>query len=350
MAASTLCSGRLSTWVAGRARWKICSAVANPDGRGGHLALLRRAARRDGARRTHAGLRAHRPRDRTGDRRAALVAPAGRFLRRDEPDGRARTGRGRRGGKAARRFRLSGAATARRGRARVPARPGPRRTRPDFVPGQQRAKKKRPSCSSGCCAMRTGTSPPASRTSRNSRGRVRALAATAPERLQVVGDLRGLPHLLRTHHLVISRAETSIVQEAIAARCPLIAAKIGGRIEEANMLLLAAGQRRRARLETARRRPTGSSGRCVMKPACSHSGGAIWNRSAARAARWPSRVLFWSTIPFRPSNRRRDCARCPRPTENVPCAHTSRDPLAPPAEEAAPLRPAHPQRHGPMAS
>jgi processive 1,2-diacylglycerol beta-glucosyltransferase len=69
-------------------------------------------------------------------------------------------------------------------------------------------------------------------------GRVRALAATAPERLRVVGDLRGLPQLLRTHHLVISRAETSIVQEAIAARCPLIAAKIGGRIEEANMLLL----------------------------------------------------------------------------------------------------------------
>jgi hypothetical protein len=69
-------------------------------------------------------------------------------------------------------------------------------------------------------------------------GRVRVLAATAPERLQVQGDLRGLPQLLRTHHLVLSRAETSIVQEAIAARCPLIAAKVGGRIEEANMLLL----------------------------------------------------------------------------------------------------------------
>jgi hypothetical protein len=69
-------------------------------------------------------------------------------------------------------------------------------------------------------------------------GRIRAVAATAPERLQVIGDVRELPQLLRTHHLVISRAETSIVQEAIAARCPLIAAKIGGRIEEANMLLL----------------------------------------------------------------------------------------------------------------
>jgi processive 1,2-diacylglycerol beta-glucosyltransferase len=69
-------------------------------------------------------------------------------------------------------------------------------------------------------------------------GEVRVLAATAPERLRVLNRLHNLPHLLRTHHLVISRAETALVQEAIAARCPLIASKIGGRIEEATMLIL----------------------------------------------------------------------------------------------------------------
>jgi predicted metal-dependent phosphoesterase TrpH len=69
-------------------------------------------------------------------------------------------------------------------------------------------------------------------------GMARALAATAPERLQIIGQVRGLAQLLRTHHLVISRAETAIVQEAIAARCPLITPKTGSRIEEANMLLL----------------------------------------------------------------------------------------------------------------
>ncbi len=83
--------------------------------------------------------------------------------------------------------------------------------------------------------------------------RCRALAATAPERLRVTGNLRGLPQLLRGHHLVVSRAETSIVQEAIAARCPLIAAKIGSRIEEANMLLL---QRANAGARASRPRET----------------------------------------------------------------------------------------------
>lgn len=69
----------------------------------------------------------------------------------------------------------------------------------------------------------------------------RAKAATAPERMEVIGNLgnmRRMPQLLREHHVVISRAEAGIVQEAIAARCPLIVHKIGSGQEEGNFSLL----------------------------------------------------------------------------------------------------------------
>jgi processive 1,2-diacylglycerol beta-glucosyltransferase len=57
-------------------------------------------------------------------------------------------------------------------------------------------------------------------------------------RLEVIGHLRNLPQLLRRHDVVISRANTAVVQEAIAARCPLITPKIGSEREEANLTLL----------------------------------------------------------------------------------------------------------------
>jgi processive 1,2-diacylglycerol beta-glucosyltransferase len=66
----------------------------------------------------------------------------------------------------------------------------------------------------------------------------RAKAATAPGRMEVIGHTRRIPELLRSHHVVISKAEAGIVQEAIAARCPLIVNKIGSGPEEANCSLL----------------------------------------------------------------------------------------------------------------
>ena len=66
----------------------------------------------------------------------------------------------------------------------------------------------------------------------------RAKAATAPDRLEVIGHMRNLPQLLRRHDVVISRASTAVVQEAIAARCPLVAPKISSGGEEANLALL----------------------------------------------------------------------------------------------------------------
>lgn len=66
----------------------------------------------------------------------------------------------------------------------------------------------------------------------------RSKAATAPERMEVISHLRRIPQLLRSHHLVISRAEAGIVQEAIAARCPMIVHKIGSGQEEGNFSLL----------------------------------------------------------------------------------------------------------------
>jgi processive 1,2-diacylglycerol beta-glucosyltransferase len=69
----------------------------------------------------------------------------------------------------------------------------------------------------------------------------RAKAATAPERMEVIGPMphgRRMPQLLLGHHVVISRAEAGIVQEAIAARCPLIVHKLGSGQEEGNFSLL----------------------------------------------------------------------------------------------------------------
>jgi processive 1,2-diacylglycerol beta-glucosyltransferase len=66
----------------------------------------------------------------------------------------------------------------------------------------------------------------------------RAKAATAPDRIEVLGHSCQIPKLLREHHVVISRAEAGIVQEAIAARCPMIVLKLGSGQEEGNFSLL----------------------------------------------------------------------------------------------------------------
>jgi UDP-N-acetylglucosamine:LPS N-acetylglucosamine transferase len=66
----------------------------------------------------------------------------------------------------------------------------------------------------------------------------REKAATAPERMQVIGHTRRIPELLRNHHIVISKAEAGLVQEAIAARCPVIVNKLGSGQEEGNYALL----------------------------------------------------------------------------------------------------------------
>ena len=66
----------------------------------------------------------------------------------------------------------------------------------------------------------------------------RAKAATAPDRMEVIGHARRVPQLLREHHVVISRAEAGVVQEAIAARCPMIVNKLGSGQEEGNFALI----------------------------------------------------------------------------------------------------------------
>jgi len=66
----------------------------------------------------------------------------------------------------------------------------------------------------------------------------REKAATAPGRMEVIGYTRRMPQLLREHHAVISRAEAGMVQEAIAARCPMIVHRLGSGQEEGNFALL----------------------------------------------------------------------------------------------------------------
>ena len=63
-------------------------------------------------------------------------------------------------------------------------------------------------------------------------------AALVPGRLTIAAEGASLPQLLRENDLVISRVETGLMQEAIAARCPIIVPKINSRVEEANFALL----------------------------------------------------------------------------------------------------------------
>ena len=58
------------------------------------------------------------------------------------------------------------------------------------------------------------------------------------ERAQVLGWTNQMPRLLRTHHLVIGKAGTVLVREAIAAGCPMIANQIVPGPEQANARLL----------------------------------------------------------------------------------------------------------------
>ena len=66
----------------------------------------------------------------------------------------------------------------------------------------------------------------------------RAKALLSGGRMEVIGHVRQMPQLLREHHVVISKAEAGMVQEAIAARCPMIVHKIGSQQEEGNFALL----------------------------------------------------------------------------------------------------------------
>jgi processive 1,2-diacylglycerol beta-glucosyltransferase len=66
----------------------------------------------------------------------------------------------------------------------------------------------------------------------------RRKAETAPERMEVMGSMHRIPRLLQTHNIVISKADIGIVQEAIAARCPLIVPKLGSGQETGNFSLV----------------------------------------------------------------------------------------------------------------
>ena len=55
---------------------------------------------------------------------------------------------------------------------------------------------------------------------------------------QILGWTDQIPHLLMTHHVVISKAGGATVQEAIAARCPMVVNQIVPGQEEGNYELL----------------------------------------------------------------------------------------------------------------
>lgn len=64
------------------------------------------------------------------------------------------------------------------------------------------------------------------------------LAAGRTLRAHILGWTDQIPHLLMTHHVVISKAGGATVQEAIAARCPMIVNQIVPGQEEGNYELL----------------------------------------------------------------------------------------------------------------
>jgi hypothetical protein len=102
-------------------------------------------------------------------------------------------------------------------------------------------------------------------------------------RMEVIGTLRRMPQLLREHHLVISRAEAGLVQEAIAARCPMIVPDRFGS-EEGNFSLLRRPTSARWRKSRARW-STGSNAPFATRAGSSRFGGKTSNRSGVPTAR-----------------------------------------------------------------
>ena len=58
------------------------------------------------------------------------------------------------------------------------------------------------------------------------------------ERVQVLGWTNQMPYLMMTHHLLVGKAGGAMVQEALAARCPMIANQVIPGQEEGNAQLL----------------------------------------------------------------------------------------------------------------
>ena len=75
---------------------------------------------------------------------------------------------------------------------------------------------------------------------RNPHLKAKLIQKLAPygEAVQVLGWTNQMPHLLMTHHLLIGKAGGALVQEAIAARCPMIANQVIPGQEEGNAKLL----------------------------------------------------------------------------------------------------------------
>ncbi len=70
------------------------------------------------------------------------------------------------------------------------------------------------------------------------RGRLEKLAANRARPAEILGWTNQIPHLLMTHHVVISKAGGATTQEAIAARCPMIVNQVVPGQEEGNYELL----------------------------------------------------------------------------------------------------------------
>ena len=70
------------------------------------------------------------------------------------------------------------------------------------------------------------------------RRRLEGVAAARPHPTQILGWTNEVPRLLLTHHVVISKAGGATVQEAIAARCPMLVNQVVPGQEEGNYELL----------------------------------------------------------------------------------------------------------------
>jgi processive 1,2-diacylglycerol beta-glucosyltransferase len=68
---------------------------------------------------------------------------------------------------------------------------------------------------------------------------IESLRASDPKHFEIIGWTNELPQLLGRHHLLISKAGGATVQEAIAAKCPMIINQIVPGQEEGNAQLIA---------------------------------------------------------------------------------------------------------------
>jgi processive 1,2-diacylglycerol beta-glucosyltransferase len=260
----------------------------------------------------HRRHRFHHHQLRVVPRAERLLLRGQRRLRRSVPQGRRR-------GKTNQGARLSGQPRFRRtpSNCRRPSVTNRAACFTSSTPARKRPARRLTGCSNS--TMCISPSPPdATPNCAPSSSSARAIS----DRVKVLGWTNQMPELMMSHHLVISKAGGATVQEAIAARCPMIVNQVIPGQEEGNAELIWRYQPRRRRREKPRGGRTGRKA-FAKRAALWHE----WRENLKKISAGPTPRCASRTHPRRGRPRHAPAARpsnCLKPRRTASCVRARR--------------------------